>query len=87
MNTTNVINGMTRIEHAAWLKSLVESVRLGGVWFAPMGFIFRKTGERELTLVSANIEDKSVAETVKLTAELCELAGIKCILDSPSATA
>jgi hypothetical protein len=77
MSTT--INKITKLEHAVWLKKIIESLKLGGIWCAPMGFSFQKTGKNEITLIS-NTESKSVIRTIKRTKEIAEIAGIKCII-------
>lgn len=37
-----------------WLKTLMRNLKVGGVWCAPMGFTFQKTGEKTLRLQGIN---------------------------------
>ena len=62
-----------------WLKGLMSFLHVGDVWQAPMGFAFRKTGSRELTLVYAtDMED--VWEAIERLKKTAKKAGIRIII-------
>ena len=63
-----------------WLRSVVDSLSVRGMWIAPMGFAFKKTGESELTLVQADPKE-NVLEMIERTKKIAKKAGIR-IVDS-----
>ena len=66
-----------------WLKAVVSLLNMGGVWVAPMGFTFRKTGENRLELVDA--QGKKAIEMVRRTVAAGRKAGIEVVVkdDAP----
>jgi hypothetical protein len=66
-----------------WLKAVVSLLNVGGVWAAPMGFTFRKTGENRLELV--NVQGQKAREMVRRTVVAGRKAGIEVIVkdDAP----
>lgn len=57
-----------------WLKSLHDSLRVGGVWGAPMGFIFTKPAENVLRLDSISVTPETALD-VLVTLERCVKIG------------
>jgi len=47
-----------------WLVDLVRNLSIGGVWKAPMGFIFEKVGENHLRLQKASASPKLRADAL-----------------------
>ncbi|MBZ5529620.1 MAG: hypothetical protein LAN71_17195 [Acidobacteriia bacterium] len=61
-----------------WLKSLVDNLSIKGHWAAPMGFLFEKTGDDEITLIEVK-NDKAlfaICQTIKVG----QVARIKVII-------
>ncbi|MCL4519778.1 MAG: hypothetical protein M1587_11345 [Thaumarchaeota archaeon] len=63
---------------ARWLRTVVDSMRIGAVWVAPIGFVFEKTGESELTLLASAGTD-AAEETIQRTKRTAALAGIAIV--------
>ena len=58
-----------------WVNNMIGKLSIGGTWIAPVGFILRKTGPREFTLISR--EDTPAAdEVLSRTMAICRVAGI-----------
>jgi hypothetical protein len=55
-------------EDTRWLKNVLYYLSIGGIWSAPMGFTFEKTGENELTLRDVKNSESWVAvyQTIKV---------------------
>lgn len=66
-------------EDVVWLKSLLSVLRIGGTWVAPIGFLIRRTGSKELTLVYA-LDMEDVWETIERIKKTAKKAGIKLII-------
>jgi hypothetical protein len=62
-----------------WLQGIVDLLKVGGIWVAPMGFTFRKTGENQLELV--DVHGKEAQEMVRRTVIAGKKAGIKVIVE------
>jgi hypothetical protein len=62
----------------AWLKNIVDILNMKGHWAAPMGFIFEKTGQDEITLLEVKNDQAlfAICQTVKIS----QKAGIKVIM-------
>lgn len=64
---------------ADWLRGTVDSLRVGGHWQAPMGFLFEKTDEDEITLIEAKNDESLIA--IYQTVKVGQKAGINVIVD------
>ncbi len=63
-----------------WMNNLIGKLSLDGIWGAPVGFIFRKTGPREWTLISRS-DTPACDEVLDRTLAVCRVAGITVIQD------
>lgn len=59
-----------------WLKDMVESLSVGGVWVAPMGFAVAKVAENRIELREA-ADTPEVKETIRRTLLIAKRAGIE----------
>lgn len=67
----------------AWLQNLVRSLKVGGMWAAPIGFTFKKTAENRLELDTVSttglVNTVEVMETIDRTVEVAKAAGIEVV--------
>jgi len=63
-----------------WINNLVKKLSIGSFWVAPIGFTFRKTGERELSLISYR-DTAAVREVLERTLAICRVSGITVTYD------
>lgn len=61
-----------------WVNNMIGELSTGSFWIAPVGFIFRKTGPREFTLVSRD-DTPAADEVLGRTLAICRVAGITVI--------
>jgi hypothetical protein len=74
-----------------WLKQLVQSLKVGGTWVAPMGFTFVKTADNQLTLQGIIGRGPSgvmeVIKAIDATVEVGKKAGIEVLTEACAAYA
>jgi len=58
-----------------WVKHLVESLEVNGIWIAPMGFVMVKVAENRIELREAK-DTPEVKETIRRTLLVAKTAGI-----------
>ena len=58
-----------------WVNNMIGKLSIGGTWIAPVGFILRKTGPREFTLISRK-DTPAADEVLGRTLAICRVAGI-----------
>ncbi len=68
-----------------WVRNLVESLSVGGVWVAPMGFSMVKVAESKIELRQA-IDTPEVKETIRRTLLAAKSAGIVAEFNSSGRT-
>jgi len=68
-----------------WVRNLVESLSVGGVWTAPMGFSMVKVAENRIELREA-IDTPEVKETIRRTLLVAKRAGIEVEYSSSGRT-
>lgn len=64
-----------RADEIAFLVRIVNSLKIGGLWGAPMGFTFKKTGPKRLELYSVEALSAQGLEKVVKALEMTEIAG------------
>lgn len=62
-------------KYITWLRTLVTSLKIGGVWTAPMGFSITKVADDTIQLSMAK-NTSAVKETIRRTFILADKAGI-----------
>ena len=68
-----------------WVRNLVESLSVGGVWVAPMGFSMVKVAERKIELREAE-DTPEVKEVIQRTIVVAKRAGIEVEFTSSGRT-
>lgn len=59
----------------AWFNKMFDSLKINGVWLAPMGFSFKKTGIRRLELQSITAKNRLTLEVILETLERTKAVG------------
>jgi hypothetical protein len=62
--------------HIKWVRDLVTSLSIGGVWVAPQGFRVTKKAENSIEISQA-VDDLAVKEIINITIILARKAGIE----------
>jgi hypothetical protein len=64
-------------EDTAWMRSLVASLNIGGIWgYKDRPIVFQKTAERTMTLITAPVDDREVDEQIERNKVVMRRAGI-----------
>jgi len=69
----------------SWVRNLVESLAVNGVWTAPMGFTVVKAAENKIVLTEAK-DTPEVRETIRRTLLIAKIAGIEAAFSSGGRT-
>lgn len=59
-----------------WLFNLVQMLKVGGTWVAPIGFTFVKKGPMTLEIVDFDHDDPNVTETIERTKAIGKMIGV-----------
>jgi len=74
--TSSTKNYKPSAEDVDWVTNLVNSLSVGGVWVAPMGFVMKKVAEDRIELREAK-DTPNVKETIHRTLLTATAAGIQ----------